>query len=295
MNILLLLILLLSYTNYTQATDNSVPQPSLRTGFYFNSFQDLSQEDIKIALRYWIEEIGKQAEISVSLYIYTSLNKMRTDFYQGKINLIVASPLIIVNEFDREQLSNGFKVAWSDVSEDNLLVVTNRQSNLKNFKSVKNKNLSLLKNEPISILYADVLALQYFGKTSKQIFNQIEYIKKSNRLIYQLFFNKTDVIFVYQVAYEVAIELNPQIEHKTQVISELPNIPRVLAFFHSRVDFKLRETILSVVEKLDTYIEGRQLLSLFKADKTVRCDTSDLFTTEQLQQRYQQLIKQTDN
>ena len=290
---MLLTILCISYTPPSQAIENSAPQANLRTGFFLNSFPDLSLEDLKVALSYWTEEVGKQAGITTDIHIYTSLDQMRTDFYTGKINLIVASPLIIVKEFDKKQLADGFKITWSDKAEDNLLVVTNIGSKLNHFKAVKNTKLSLLKNDTITKLYADVLSLQYFGKPSKLIFNQIEYLKKSSQLIYKLFFNNTDVIFVSELTYELAVELNPQIKDKTQIISILPGIPRALGFFHIREDLKFRESVLQVVEKLDTHTRGRHLLSLFKADKTVRSHISDLINTEQLQQKHLKLLNPT--
>jgi len=289
--LLLLVILFLSKIALCPAIENESIQPSLRTGFYLQSFPDITLTDMEVALRFWTEEVGKQVGIDASVIIYKNLETMRTDFYQGKINFIVASPLVITKNFDQEQLADGYKIVLYGSSADKLLVLSRKESQLDDFKKVHNKRLSLLANEPISKLYAELLSLKNFGKKISQIFNKINYVKNSNLLIYQLFFKDTDIIFVYQAAYNIAKELNPQIGLQTQIIASLSDIPRGLGYFHRREDPVFREKVLSEVEKLGEHIRGQQLLALFSADKIKRSTILDLKTTQQLMQDYQRYAK----
>ena len=289
--LLLLVILFLSKIALCPAIENESIQPSLRTGFYLQSFPDIALTDMEVALRFWTEEVGKQVGIDASVIIYKNLETMRTDFYQGKINFIVASPLVITKNFDQEQLADGYKIVLYGSSADKLLVLSRKESQLDDFKKVHNKRLSLLANEPISKLYAELLSLKNFGKKISQIFNKINYVKNSNLLIYQLFFKDTDIIFVYQAAYNIAKELNPQIGLQTQIIASLSDIPRGLGYFHRREDPVFREKVLSEVEKLGEHIRGQQLLALFSADKIKRSTILDLKTTQQLMQDYQRYAK----
>ena len=289
--ILILLIFLLNNPIPVVYSNENETEPfQLLTGFYLNSFPEVQPADIEIALRYWLEALSKKASIPAKTYVYTDIDKMRSDYYQGKLNFIVAAPLSILENIDMAQLVEGYKLTWSGVSADTLLVITGNHSGLNNFNAVKNKHLSMLTNEPMSKMYADVLALENFNMPAKQLFHKISYIKKSSQLIYQLFFQQTDVILVYQVLYNLSCELNPQIREKTQVIAELPAIPRVLGFFHPRVAPEFREKVLSEVEKLNTYPAGNQLLQLLQVDKAIRSNISDLDSVKQLNQRYIQLI-----
>ncbi|MFK5950212.1 MAG: PhnD/SsuA/transferrin family substrate-binding protein [Methylococcales bacterium] len=283
-------IFLASYIPFSYSDEEHSEVFELRTGFYIKSFPEIQPADIEIALRYWIEAISKQVNIPAKSFVYTNIEKMRNDYYQGKLNFIVASPLSILENFDPKQLTDGYKLTWSGVSEDVLLVVTRKDSGLNSFNTVRNKHLSILANEPISKMYVDTLALENFGTPAQQLFSQISYINKSSQLVYQLFFQKTDVIFVYQIMYNISSELNPQIRKKTQIIEKLPAIPRVLGFFHPRVATEFREKVLSEVEKLNTYPKGQQLLQLFQVDKAVRSNVADLDSIRLLKQRYLQLI-----
>jgi len=95
--LLLSLFLAINITHNCPASDDLFKKNTLRTGFYLESFPDISLADMEIALRFWVEEVGERVGIPASIFIYKDLDKMRTDFYQGKINFIVSSPLFIVN------------------------------------------------------------------------------------------------------------------------------------------------------------------------------------------------------
>ncbi len=287
----LIIILFVFKQSSCLAVENTMKQPTLRTGFYLLSFPDIAAVDMEVALRFWTEEVGKEVGIVANVYIYKDLQKMRDDFDQKKINFIVASPLIIAKNFDLNKLTDGYKVVLYGNSADNLLVVSHKQSQLDDFTKVKNQRLSLLSNEPISKLYLELLTQKYFAENSRKIFKNTEYIRNSNRLIYQLFFKKTDIILVYQAAYNIAVELNPQIGQQTQVIASLAGIPRGLGFFHHQEDPAFREKVLTEVEKLGNHARGQQLMALFSADEIKRSTLADLNTTRKLMRDYEQQLK----
>ncbi len=267
-------------------------QDSLRTGFYLNSFADINRVDLEIALNFWVNEITKQFNVLAKTKFYDNIEEMRNDFEQQKINFIVASPLPIINHFNSNHLAEGYKIVWDGSAEDSLLIITLKKSKLNHFSELKNKHLSILSNDPIPQIYLDILALENFGKKARGIFKKISTASKSNQLILQLFFNKTDVIVVYKKFYSLAIELNPQIKKNTQIISTLPGVTRVLGYFHKKVDPIFRNSVLTEIYNLQNHTKGQQLLALFHAEKTTPSSIHDLLSTQQLKRRYQQLINQ---
>jgi len=271
------------------ATEKQIQQPEIRSGVFFTPMPYVSQPDLNIAMKFWANELSKQVDFSSHTTIYTNIKTMQDDFDKGIINFIVAKPLTILQEFDISKLTQGYKAKWSGLTADNLLVITHKESGITNFSLVKNKHLSLLINDPISEIFVDTLALESFSAISKQVFNQVEFLSKSNQLILNLFFKKTDVILVYEGVYNLAVELNPQIKVNTQVIARHPNIPRSLSFFHPSIDPIFREHVLTEIENLKTVPEGQQLLELFRADSLVRSEIKDLDSVRELLKRYQSL------
>ncbi len=293
---LLFTLLTMGLANVSLAAEDLFKQLTLRTGFYLESIPDIALADMEVALRFWSEEVGKYAGFKAYITIYKNLDEMRADFYQGKINFIVSSPLPIVDKFDPAQLADGYKIVQSNTStKDQLLIITHKKSVIIHFKEIKNKQLSILISDPISEMYVDLLSLKYFGKQAKEVFPNIDRIQRSNQLIFKLFFKKTDIILVSRNAYQLAIELNPQIKASTRVISRLTNIPRGLGFFHRKVNPEFRESVLAEMEKLETHPRGRQLMALFHAEKIQRSSIADLKTTQQLKKKHLSLIKRAQN
>lgn len=272
------------------ASEAKIQPADFRIGFYLKSFADLERSDFEIALHYWVNEVSKQVEISTSAFFYDDIDTMRNDFNQQNINFITAAPQIIINHFDLNDLAEGYKMIWDGSAEDNLLLITHKQFQLNRVTDLKNKRLSLLSNDHTPQIYADILSLEHFGKKANAVFKKITRIRKSNQLILDLFFKKTDAILVYQKFYNLAIELNPQIKQSTQIISVLPNIPRALGYFHKSVDPNFRQTVLTEINNMHTNAKGQQLLNIFLAEKTINSTISDLKSTQQLVYRYQQLI-----
>jgi ABC-type phosphate/phosphonate transport system substrate-binding protein len=106
-----------------------------------------------------------------------------------------------------------------------------------------------------------------------------------------LFFGQADVICVYQNAYKIASELNPQLLSKLQIITQLRGIPQGAGLFHKKVPAEFRERVISQVMKLETHARGQQFLQLFKADKTIRASLADLTATKQLLIDHQKITK----
>jgi len=277
------------FVSINWASESQRPQAMIRSGIFFSSTPYISQPDLKVAMQFWASQLGQQVSFSSHTTIYTNINKMRDDFDKGIINFIVAKPLSIIQGFDLTKLTAGYKAKWSGITADNLLVISHKKANINNFSSVKNKHLSLILNDPISEIFVNTLALEAFDLPAKQVFKKIEFIPKSNQLILNLFFQKTDVILIYKSFYELASELNPQIKNNTQIIASLPNLPRSLGFFHPSVEATLREQVLTEIENLKSIPQGQQLLELFRADSLVRSDTNDLDSIKALLKRYQQL------
>lgn len=282
-------LLSLHSISFSQTTEQ--PLPLIRAGYYFDSFADLSIRDIESSLRFWTNETTKESGIRGETHVYSDLKDMRTDFYQRKLDFIAASPLVFVMHFNLDLLADGYILASYGKTLDKLIVVTHKQTQSNHFNKLRNQRLALLRNDSVSKMFANTLALESFGIKAKQLFSTISYINKSNLLIYDLFFKKTDVIIVYQEAYNLAIEMNPQIARKTQIIAQLDDIPRGLSFFHQQVDPEFREHAISLAVKLTDSPRRKQLLALFRAEKLERSSLADLKSTQQLNQRYLRLIK----
>jgi ABC-type phosphate/phosphonate transport system substrate-binding protein len=264
---------------------------SLRIGFYARAYPDFSSEDIKITVKVLGEAIGTSAGIPTTITIYENIALMRSAFELGEINFVLASTLNLVNDFNSNLFTDGFRVIRLTEHSDTIAVLTRKNQGIDTFKALAGKRLTLVENSPIADLYMDFLALSTFNKQYKTSFKETPKERKAQRVILKLFFGQTDAICVYLNTYNVATELNPQLLSKIQIISQLDNIPQGAGLFHKNVDPTFREHVITEMLKMNENIRGQQLLHLFKADKTIRASVADLAGAEKLYGDYLHLRK----
>jgi ABC-type phosphate/phosphonate transport system substrate-binding protein len=282
---IILAIAYVIFAEYAGASD-TIPEQTLRVGFHLPSFHDYSREELEISVKLLTEEMGNKIGINTTVTVYEDLEAIRTAFEQGNINLIYASPILIVNTLDNSLLTDGLKLVIEDGEPDKLVILTRKNAGMDDFKSLQNKRLSLVENDPGADLYLNFLSRSYFNKDFKNVFIEMPQEKKSHQAILKLFFGQTDVACVYDNIYQIVAEMNPQILAKTQVIEHFNGILQGAGFFHKNVDAVFRERIITEAIKLNTYARGQQFLELFKADKMVRVSSADLAISKQLSSDY---------
>jgi len=286
----LITALFLLFFQINSQAQESITTLSLRTGMLLETFPDVERTDLEVALKYWTVELSQETGIPANIHIYTDTTEMLLGFENGEINFIVSSPLVFINYFDLQQLTDGYKVYAEGSDTEDLLVITHKDSHINSSKDFKNKRLSMLLHDQVCALYINTLTLEHLNRKAKQVFKSINHLYKSPQLIYQLFFKQTDVILVYRRAYELAIELNPQIRKKTQIIHKLPSMVRGIGYFNTNVDPDFREQVLSNLVDIHHSPSGQQLLNIFFAEQLKRSSLADLDNTIKLKQEYKRLI-----
>lgn len=267
-------------------------EKSLRIGIYTKTAPEYTHTDMVIGIKYWGEELGRVENVIVTINYYDDLNVLINNFEQGKINFVVASSWTFVKYFNQDLLSDGFKVADEKTSIDDLLLITRNDEGINDFTGLVGKSIGALNNELSSDIFLDMLTLKYFAQRYHKVFKMKPILaNKSSRLIFDLFFKKIDAIAVFQQPYRLAIELNPQIKTKTQVIERLSGLLWIAGYFHKSVSPDFREEVLSKIIKVNATARGKQLLQIIGVDKFARSTIAELEMTKKFNENYQKLLQ----
>lgn len=283
--------LILFFSFEINAEPNRFEELNIRAGFFLTSFPYISRTDAEIGLKFWGEQVGKSQNINVNIDFYNNIKQMRADFDVGKINFIVASPIVILKNFERASLANGFTLSRQGLSSENLVIVTRQHESLDEFKNLVGKKIGLLSNDNISEAYLDFLSLKYLAQPYQKRFSKVVFFNKKTQLVYDLFFKKVDAIIIFESSYLVAAELNPQIKQTTQIISSLPDLKIGLGLFHKSVPAEFREKIISYWVNLGKTPGDQYLLQMFQSDTFERVSLEDLSSTEDFLSDYQGLLQ----
>lgn len=272
------------------AAEDVFATETLRAGFYAKSFPDFSVEDVEVSVKLLSEEIGKEVGVKTTVKVYEDIQFMRQDFEKGIINFAVTSPILFITQFDKNLLSDGFRFTRSTDSPSRLLVLGQLKPNKNGFDSYHGQRLVLAQTDPASELYLDFLSWSHFKHSYINSFKLVKREKKAHLLILMLFFNQADVTCVYQNAYDIAIEMNPQLKQKITVLAQIENVPEGMGLFHTNTPEAFRESVIAEVLKLQNKPRGQQLLELFKSEQAIRVGVDDLSATLELYNAHQRLV-----
>jgi ABC-type phosphate/phosphonate transport system substrate-binding protein len=275
----------------TNAEPNHFAEPNIRAGVFLNSFPYISRTDAEVGLKYWAEQVGKSQKINVTVSFYDNIKQMRVDFDLGKINFIVAAPMVILRNFDRASLSNGLTLSRHGTSLESLVLVTRQNEGMNEFKNLVGKKIGLISNDDISEAYLDLLSLKNLAQPHQKLFSKVVWVEKKAQLVYDLFFKKVDAIIIFETSYSVVSELNPQIKEQTQVIARIAGLNFGIGLFHKSVPADFREMVITYWLNLGNAAGDQYLLQMFNSDKFERASPEDLRTVEYFLSDYQSLLQ----
>lgn len=273
---------------HVKAEQQSELAPRLAIGFYYPSLNGtLSRTDIQVALSYWIKEITNKINMDNTYSVlFDDIKKMNRAFLDEKLDLIVAPPLLLAIYFDRYFLSDGF-ISTNKNSEQLIIIARKEQENVTDvfFK----KRLILPTNNLLAKIFLETEVIKQYHRPYQQVFSNVSQVKKIDRIILDLFFSKADVAVVYRSAFDLMIELNPQIKNQITILKKMPVLSRNHAYFHR--NYQYQAELKKQAHLISSTLRGQQILQLFYTSNIKKCFVSDLEKFDRLYQSYQNLLK----
>lgn len=266
-------------------------EDNVRLGFLLGARREMSHADVRTVFDLWSQEMGARFQVSIKVLYYEDIDEMRQDFLRGKINGVTADALSLARAFRIDELAEGYSVVMS--GSWNLELRTGNQ--VKDAGNLLGKRVVMLENDATAELFLETLCLRNHARPCAQVFAEIQKVATSNLAAMRLFFGKADLALVPRYGYELAREMNPQLDAKAgQVVAELSLAGMYYAFYSVKVDKEVRRRTLRMIPTMHTYPRGRQLLDLFKMDHLVLADPSELKSFLQLDQEYRELKAQVE-
>ncbi len=275
-------------------TNKSVLPSRLAMGFYYPSISSAaSQTDIKISLTYWLQELSASLKLDkVYSVLYKDIKIMSQDFSDKKLDMVIAPPLLLSLYFDRSIMSDGFIGVQEIGKTDHLVIISNHPPN-KPFPGYQGKRLVLPANDVLAKIFLNTEIIKQYNKPYQNVFSQISYSNKSQRMILDVFFNKVDIAVVYENMFNVMIEMNPQLSKKIKIVSSFPVKSRNYSYFHKNYNYiqALQERYTTVTKN----IRGQQILEVFHTSQIDKCLVSDLDQFDHLIETNKNLNKSIGN
>lgn len=237
----------------------------IRIGLYQTARKEMTRKDLREAMTLWSKELSIAFKLPVAVVFFEEPNSLRAAFDKGEINAVSADALTLARHFKIAELTDGYSAL--SAGSWNLVLMTGNDSPIQTLKDIAGKRVALIEDDPLVAFYLEVMCLKQFARECSAVFSEIQRVPTSSQALIRVFFGQTDLALVYRHGFELARELNPQLDRKVgRVIEELSLDGAFYAFFNTKVNENTRLQALKAVPVLHTYPRGRQLLDLFKID-----------------------------
>jgi hypothetical protein len=268
--------------------------PAIAIGFYQPVIRDVPRKDVELSLRFWIEELGRPANIAFKpVRMYVNLADMKRDLADGHINFVVATSMGLAQHFNIDDLADAF--SGYKAKNDDLLLLVRGDAGIRSPSDLVGKRISLLEGDELTDVYLPTLLMRAGLRGDMTQFAQVTREAATNQQVYKLFFDKADAALVYRNTYEIALALNPQIGQRLQSLDAFAFKTRspYIALFSSNVSPAQRQLMLDACLKLGDSARGRQVLQIYHAEAFERTRVLDLLPYQDLLKAYRSLAAKT--
>jgi ABC-type phosphate/phosphonate transport system substrate-binding protein len=277
-----ILVAYLSLCTPTYAIEPLQKGARLNMGYYASSItEQASRADVEVSLNFWAKDLfeveAKKNSFNITsskAILFDRIEDLRTAFDQGKIDLIIAPPLLISRYFKRESLGDGFVALLENKKPDRLLLIVRTDKNINRVKDLRGKRLVLNSSDELAEVFIDTLVLTELNQSYKNIGLLVEHQSKSNRTVLDVFFDKADAAIVYGSSYEIMAELNPSIKNSLKILAKYPMKSRNFSYF--RHDYPLISEINDVAMTFNNSPRGKQILEVFRTQEIDYCKVNEL-------------------
>nr|WP_305891640.1 PhnD/SsuA/transferrin family substrate-binding protein [Methylomonas sp. WSC-6] len=216
------------------------------------------------------------------------MQDMRADFDHGKLDIIVAPPLLISRYFKRDEITDGFSGMLEGRKPDNLLLIVRTESNIQSIRDLRGERIAMLEGDELAEMYMDTLFLRTFKQGYKNMVASIQQQTKANRIVLDLYFNKADAGLVYVNSYQVMSELNPDIKNKVKILDTFE--VRSKNYSYIRKGYPLANEMRQIALSFYKSARGKQILDIYKTPELDFLKVDELDTVDQLDREHARLM-----
>ncbi|MET0089965.1 MAG: PhnD/SsuA/transferrin family substrate-binding protein [Candidatus Thiodiazotropha sp.] len=265
--------------------------PQIKVGGSLESIHDSSVTDAEIGFRLIFNALLEDIHESFTIKIYDSNQILVDKFKSGVLEGILVSSLQFL-ELDKYIHPSGrYAVQYGPDLKQPYLILIRKTGKAIKLSDFRGGRLSFGTGHLVGKRFLDVTLMQQGYPTSEHFFSEIETVKEVNKSIVNLYFGYVDVALVPKHNYDLALELNPQLAEKLQILTQ--SKPMIYQAFGMRYDFpqdrldRIDSRVLKPIPRQRT----EKLLKTFRINSINKITNESLKEVIELNAAYNALIQ----
>lgn len=267
----------------------------LQVGLPRTSFSDLNENDAKATYRAFISASGRKMGYNVrsEITIYDTREDFEKAARAGKMHALLMSSWGWVTGNVRDVADIAYVPLVHGSTQRRFILLVRRDRGYTSFRDLRGRSLLWSTNESATLgrPWLDTLVMGDGALSSEAFFSKLTSVGKPGLAILPVFFGNADACLVDESSFAVAAELNPQLA-KTLVALETsdPLVNGVVCVSRTAwVRDQHRLDFWGTLGRLHDDAAGRQVLTLFKAERLVPFEESQLTTLWALYRKHEAL------
>jgi phosphonate transport system substrate-binding protein len=165
-----------------------------------------------------------------------------------------------------------------------LLLLTQKGHSWETLARQSNRTLLMEKGngESLAKVWGAMLLADRQATRFDAYFSSVRLADKPHRVVLPVFFGQTDMCIVSRSAYDLMLELNPQIAAKLTILEQSPEFVNIIICATETLDEWAKAIIHEEILAMHTHAVGRQALTLIQMQRFWDCDPVMLKATEAL-------------
>jgi ABC-type phosphate/phosphonate transport system substrate-binding protein len=253
----------------SSSADN--PDTLLRVGFSKSMFSDVNENDVKAAMKVWVQVLMKEHGLPLDpqISVLSGLEEISRAL-RGKLLDAISLTTDEYWALENEMKSSHAVVGEFDghVTEEYVLLV-HRESGIERIGDLRGRTIAFFLNQRMSLASAwlDTLLVKAGMERASKHFSRITQMNKLPRVILPVFFHQNDACVVTRRGFKTMSELNPQVGQQLKIIASSPELVPAAFFFRGDFSHSIRDKALAELEKIHTSPAGQQALTVYQSGR----------------------------
>jgi ABC-type phosphate/phosphonate transport system substrate-binding protein len=170
---------------------------------------------------------------------------------------------------------------------ENYCLLVNRDSGYTGIEDLRGKSvLTYFKSDAdLGKMWAETLLNERHLGRADHFFGSVTLVAKSSAACLPVFFGKADACIVDAPSWDVLTEMNPQLASRLRIVATSPPYVEGLVCLHAKHKDFVEDLLQGLIE-LNKDPEGKQLLMIFRGERTGEVREQDLVTARELWAKY---------
>jgi len=253
----------------------------IRVALSSDSFTGVNHNDVLAAIKTWAQVILKQRGVAVE--VKTRISDSPEELAEALRSGQTDAASIPTDEFLRlkEMPEFIFLPTRKNSFTERYVILVHRNNGITNVANLRGRKLLLYNNPRMSLASAWVAALMGLPITESVDMTRID---NASRTVLPVFFRQADACVITSNVFEIACELNPQLQKELRVLATSPEVVPAVFFFRPGYASHGKDELVAAMLTLHDTPAGQQVLMLFQGDGMVKQPISCLEITRQLLQ-----------